>query len=588
MSVFPHGNVFSNGFIERATFDHHGFLPYENLFTNITTDNPALLYASGGRSTWRPHSGRYTTFWNFHYPGSPQGLPSWPQMNVIGLPGYSNQTGGSGTWVESMSNLCPPNLHEAQKAKRLGLSSEDRPTAILITDGIGGRAPVTIQFDGSRSITPEGSIVSYQWDFGDGSVATGPMVSHTYGTGIFEASLTVSNSQGLTSTQTVTIHNGELVTLQAEDATLTTASVENSHAGYLGSGFVNLGPSGSSVEWSNVDGGAGGLVDLSFRYALGNDPRGVNLVVNGVSQSLSFPNSGGWAEWAEEVVTVRLEAGANNVIRIETTGMDSANIDQLSLPKFGVVSLQAEDAILSSATIETVHAGFHGTGMVNLGFNDSSVQWVGIDGGEGGVKVIGIRYALGNATGRTTQLIVNGEVQQVTFLGTGGWANWEVLNVPVSLLAGAVNTVQIETVGQDAGNIDELLIPSDGLFSYDSWQGAQSWGVTPVSLRDAEDDPDFDGVSNGLEWVLGSSPVDGGSMNLLKMGVDEGMVSFDFPKSSSKFSSRLHSSLDMETWMDVPQSVERYHANTGRYFYEHPIDLSLDYRQFYRVVFEVD
>ncbi len=54
-------------------------------------------------------------------------------------------------------------------------------------------------FDGSSSFDPDGTIVSYAWDFGDGSTATGPIVSHSYAQiGTYTAVLIVTDDDGLT------------------------------------------------------------------------------------------------------------------------------------------------------------------------------------------------------------------------------------------------------------------------------------------------------------------------------------------------------------------------------------------------------
>lgn len=60
-----------------------------------------------------------------------------------------------------------------------------------------GTAPLTVQFDGSSSSTFEGTIVSYEWDFGDGSpkTITGAIVSHKYNdVGTYDAKLKVLTS----------------------------------------------------------------------------------------------------------------------------------------------------------------------------------------------------------------------------------------------------------------------------------------------------------------------------------------------------------------------------------------------------------
>ncbi len=58
----------------------------------------------------------------------------------------------------------------------------------------------SIQFDGTGS-TDDGTIVSYAWDFGDGSSDTGPNPTHTYTQeGKFPVSLTVTDDTNLSST----------------------------------------------------------------------------------------------------------------------------------------------------------------------------------------------------------------------------------------------------------------------------------------------------------------------------------------------------------------------------------------------------
>ncbi len=66
-----------------------------------------------------------------------------------------------------------------------------------------GTVGVAVTFDGSGSSDPDGSIVSYVWDFGDGSTGNGVAPSHTYATsGTFTVSLTVTDNAGATDTAT--------------------------------------------------------------------------------------------------------------------------------------------------------------------------------------------------------------------------------------------------------------------------------------------------------------------------------------------------------------------------------------------------
>ncbi|MBC7429127.1 MAG: PKD domain-containing protein, partial [Bacteriovorax sp.] len=59
-----------------------------------------------------------------------------------------------------------------------------------------------VSFYNDRSGTPNGSIISYLWDFGDGSTGTGDRVAHFYEPGDYFATLTVTDSAGLRNSQT--------------------------------------------------------------------------------------------------------------------------------------------------------------------------------------------------------------------------------------------------------------------------------------------------------------------------------------------------------------------------------------------------
>ena len=43
-----------------------------------------------------------------------------------------------------------------------------------------GVAPLLVSFDGSGSTTPNGTITSWTWSFGDGTFGTGPLITHLY------------------------------------------------------------------------------------------------------------------------------------------------------------------------------------------------------------------------------------------------------------------------------------------------------------------------------------------------------------------------------------------------------------------------
>ncbi|MGC4072060.1 MAG: fibronectin type III domain-containing protein [Nibricoccus sp.] len=123
------------------------------------------------------------------------------------------------------------------------------------------------------------------------------------------------------------------VTIQAESGTISGGTFDSNNAGFNGTGFANLGVSSSSLQLGGISGGsAGGTATLTVRFALGaTSTRTGNLVINGSSQSITFPVTGAWTTWTTLTRTITLAAGSSNTIRFETTGQDLANIDQISI-----------------------------------------------------------------------------------------------------------------------------------------------------------------------------------------------------------------------------------------------------------------
>jgi len=68
------------------------------------------------------------------------------------------------------------------------------------------RSPIVneeVTFNASKSNDPDGTIISYNWNFGDGKTATGRIVTHKYSSpGTYMVSLTVTDNDGLTDTET--------------------------------------------------------------------------------------------------------------------------------------------------------------------------------------------------------------------------------------------------------------------------------------------------------------------------------------------------------------------------------------------------
>lgn len=75
------------------------------------------------------------------------------------------------------------------------------PAAIITITSSSGYAPLTVRFTADKSYDPDGQIDSYTWNFGDGSSAEGPSVTHTfYQPANYQVSLKVTDNSGATDT----------------------------------------------------------------------------------------------------------------------------------------------------------------------------------------------------------------------------------------------------------------------------------------------------------------------------------------------------------------------------------------------------
>lgn len=84
------------------------------------------------------------------------------------------------------------------------------PTALIIAKPQNGKSPLKVNFSGQKSSSPNGRIVSYSWDFGDGDKSNKPNPSNTYwsatyGTREFIATLIVTDNKGMVSSSSIAI-----------------------------------------------------------------------------------------------------------------------------------------------------------------------------------------------------------------------------------------------------------------------------------------------------------------------------------------------------------------------------------------------
>lgn len=158
------------------------------------------------------------------------------------------------------------------------------PTAYFTFDPSSPEVNQTVTFNASLSYDSDGYIINYQWDFGDGSTASGMVVTHAYtAPGIYVVTLTVTDNEGsitttskqltvTTSTQTlgasvmrllpdwVEPNSAFQVTLMSTVSAIGVQIVENVPSGftliswnYSGADNVDLQQSGNTLTFTVTD-----------------------------------------------------------------------------------------------------------------------------------------------------------------------------------------------------------------------------------------------------------------------------------------------------------------------------------------------
>ncbi|MEZ4700494.1 MAG: S8 family serine peptidase [Rhodothermales bacterium] len=117
--------------------------------------------------------------------------------------------------------------HGAFLIRALGTSSQEvnlPPTASAVVSALEASELEVITFDASHSVDPEGALVSYRWDFGDGATSDEIMATHAYAApGTYTATLHVEDDAGATAQASGAIQILPFETLQQPRLVVTPA-----------------------------------------------------------------------------------------------------------------------------------------------------------------------------------------------------------------------------------------------------------------------------------------------------------------------------------------------------------------------------
>ena len=290
------------------------------------------------------------------------------------------------------------------------------PVAQASATPTSGNAPLTVQFSGSGSSDPDGTVTTYEWNFGDNTTGSGVNVSHTYSaTGTYVAVLTVTDNSGLTDTDQVTISVGVDSAPTAAMTATPTSGTAPLTVNFDGSGSSD--PEGpiASYAWAFGDGATATGVTTSHIYNAAGT----------YTATLTVTDSSGQTNSAQSVITVSGSSG-------ETTTRWENNDTRLSYTPVGTGawSLNGSQAAASGGN----YAVGNGAGaVVEFSFTGTGVKWIS---------------ALDQYSGQAT-VTIDGVSETVDLYRSSSAPDfgWQQIAWQKSGLANTTHTVRIEVLG---------------------------------------------------------------------------------------------------------------------------------------------
>lgn len=140
------------------------------------------------------------------------------------------------------------------------------PSAQFISTIADNTAPLTITFDASLSNDNDGTVTSYNWDFGDGNSSAGDTTTHSYSTtGTYSVVLTITDNDGANDTTTRNIEISTSVVADIELGLNDDGSIlfdgSNSQV-YGANGQANI----TSYQWDFGDNSSDTGITVSHSY----------------------------------------------------------------------------------------------------------------------------------------------------------------------------------------------------------------------------------------------------------------------------------------------------------------------------------
>lgn len=367
-----------------------------------------------------------------------------------------------------------------------------QPIAVADADATAGNAPMEVFFDGTQSFDSDGTIVSWQWDFDDDGIwdSNNPTASHTFDTaGTFPVHLQVTDNEGGTGLDTIQI----LVDPPLPAGTVTLEAVEFADLGYpvMASPSFNIEAAEDSIFVVVTFTKSADITSMTF------DPAGANLPMTRLVSTLaSNPELTVYLYAVDLGNTV---AGARSfTINYSASTPSAYAAYQLAGTSIGRAVTASADTVDTPLTLPGLPAG-------------STVIDCQIDGS---TSFNGEPYGTPDSTIRFTAS------------GNRGFISGDYLNREGDVTAGYN--------GNAAQGSVAAAFPGFPVFSYATW--IEGYPELTGTEREADSDPNHDGISNLFAFFHDIEPVGAGAagISLQRIYPDSpdapGRILFEFRK----------------------------------------------------------